>query len=396
MVPTAAIARLRASRESLIREIKEAASTRLWHLDRLAWSRKGIITRCLTATLYDLLKLLGSYADDAESLPELDFRIQLAESEACWSDAGLTPTDTAALLDLFEKSVLRVLAAERAVESIWLVQAGLNALRANHMGNQLRLMTEEVARQRDDAMAAQHLAGRFLANASHEIRTPLTAVLGFSELLLEETYGDLNAEQRTAIGHIENSAQNLLEIVNNLLDLMQFRAGKLELQYRRVAMEPVLHNVFNILVPLSKRRKVRFRQELPDDLGYIEADEGIVRHIVYHLLESALRATPEDGEVVLRAERSEGCLTIVTYDTALHFPPEAVENMNDAYPILENSPARGYDGWEIGLPLVRRYVDLHSGSMTIESSLDRGTTIRVQLPTHRPSNPAAGRIAVQR
>jgi len=153
----------------------------------------------------------------------------------------------------------------------------------------------------------------------------------------------------------------------------------------------VLKHVHDILVPLSKRRKIKFRHEIPEDLGSIEADEGIVRHIVYHLLESALRSTATDGEVLLSAERSEKTLTIITYDTALHFPPEAIQNMSDAYPILENSPSRGFEGWEIGLPLVRRYVDLHLGTLEIESNPETGTTIRVNIPTQRLSRPDPAR-----
>ncbi len=242
----------------------------------------------------------------------------------------------------------------------------------------------QLAAHREEAAATQHLAGRFLANASHELRTPLTAVLGFAELLMEGTYGELAEEQRNAMMHIENSAQNLLEIINNLLDLLHIRSGKLTLQYRPVAMTPLLHNIYEILTPLANRKSVKFSLELADDLGMIEADENIVRHIVYHLLSSALRATPMGGQVCLRASRDGQRFIIVTHDTALHLPPEAIANMMDPFPILENSPARGYEGWEVGLPLVRRYVDLHAGTLDLESFPDKGTTFYIGLPVSRP------------
>ena len=162
------------------------------------------------------------------------------------------------------------------------------------------------------------------------------------------------------MGHIENSAQNLHEIVNNVLDLMHIRSGKLRLQYRRVAIAPLLRSIYEILLPLSERKHVTFREDLPEDLGVMEADEGIVRHIVYYLLESSIRATPQSGEVVLKAERSSSHLTIVTYDTALQFPPEAIEKMKDDYPILETlrsevmkdgkSGFRSYAGMRICIP----------------------------------------------
>lgn len=237
-----------------------------------------------------------------------------------------------------------------------------------------------------EAALTQHLAGRFLANASHELRTPLTAILGFSELLLEDTYGPLNDAQRTALGHIEESAQNLLEVVNNLLDLLHIRAGNLVLRYRMVDIAEVLQSLHSVLSPLSARRGVRFRLELAEGLGEVDADEKIVRHIIYHLLASGLRSTPAGGEVVLGAERSAQALIIRTHDTALHLPPEAVANMMAPFPLLENSPARGYEGWEIGLPLVHRYVELLQGTMDLESLPQRGTTFTIKLPLHRPKS----------
>jgi signal transduction histidine kinase len=393
MVSTDGIVRLRDRRQSVLHAIRQEAETRLWHLDHNIWSRKGAATRCMKATLEELYTLPGLHGvvDSTEALP--DATVRLPVSELQWMELGLNWADTTVLLDIVRRKIHQVLFSGSPDGAVWMVHAALNSLRAEIGESQLRAQAAELERQRDDILATQHLTGRFLANASHEVRTPLTAVLGFSELLLEETYGELSAEQRTAVGHIENSAQNLLEIVNNLLDLMQFRAGKLQLQYRRVAVAPLLRSIYQILLPLANRRKVRFVEQLPEDLGTIQADEGLVRHIVYYLLESGLRATPEDGEVVLSASRADGILTIVTHDTALHFPPEAIENMNDAYPILENSPVRGYEGWEIGLPLVRRYVDLHTGTLDIASSSDNGTTIRVHLPVQRPPDAELSRRA---
>lgn len=382
MIHAETAALLRETEKALLPEVRQAAESRLWHLDRLVWTRKGVVTRCLNSAVRELIALLAH-----STVAEVEAPVRLRESPGLWSETGLSWDDIVALAEVVQQltiASIQPLALERAP---WLVEAAVSALKADVAGVYLRKQADEMARQREDNVASRHLAGRFLANASHELRTPLTAVLGFSELLLEDTYGELNPAQRTAVGHIENSAQNLHEIINNVLDLMQFRAGKLELHFRRIAIAPLLTNIYDILLPLSKRRKVTFDHMVPDDLGSMDADEGILRHIVYNLLESALRATPQGGQVILQAQRTDNTLNIVAYDTALHFPQEAIQNMNDDYPILENSPARGYDGWEIGLPLVRRYVDLHAGALSIESSPDSGTTIAVRLPTERP--PAA-------
>ena len=248
----------------------------------------------------------------------------------------------------------------------------------------IRQLEERIASQQEQTLATQHLAERFLGNASHELRTPLTAILGFAELLLEGTYGELTEAQSTTVGHIENSAQNLNEIISNMLDLLHIRAGKLALQYRPVDVAAMLEHLHLILLPLAGRKNVRFHIELPEDLGTVEMDESIVRHILYHLLSSALRATPSSGEVFLRVRREPPWLIMEAHDTALHLPPEAIANMLDPFPRLENSPTRGYEGWEVGLPLVRRYVELHRGDLRMESLPEKGTIFYVTIPLQRP------------
>ncbi len=152
-------------------------------------------------------------------------------------------------------------------------------------------LQQQIDDHHEQSLATEHLAERFLGNASHELRTPMTAIMGFADLLIEGTYGPLNPEQIVHIGHIENSAANLNEIISNMLDLLHIRAGKRTLNYRPVEVEVMLRKLQQILMPLAGRKKVQFELDLPDDLGTIEMDEGIVRHIVYHLLSSALRAT---------------------------------------------------------------------------------------------------------
>ncbi|HLJ56191.1 MAG TPA: HAMP domain-containing sensor histidine kinase [Chthonomonadaceae bacterium] len=370
----------RDAERELLQDIREEAQTRLWHVGKQAWTRKGVLSRAIAALVHDLGLLVRTTARS-----DSDLLGCLKESRGLWSETGLRHVDILAAADIVLEHVVRRLPVCESDAAPWIARAAVEALKADLGSSYLRAQGEELARHRDENIATRHITGRFLANASHDLRTPLTAVLGFSELLLEDTYGPLNDAQRTAVGHIENSAQNLHEIVGNLLDLMRSRAGKMELQYHRIAVTPVLAAIYDILVPLSKRREVEFGHRLAENLGSMDADDGILRHIVYNLLESALRATPAGGEVVLQADRADSTLSIVVLDNALHFPPEAIEKMSDSFPIIENSPARGYDSWEIGLPLVRRYVEMLNGTLSLESNPDSGTAITVRLPTERPA-----------
>ena len=398
---------LRGERAAILQEWQAQIKASLWHLDQSLLTRRGRALQCAGETLTALTEyhlgraaLSGSAAPMQEAAGHADpepategepvFLAPAAApiAEQCaplWDALPVSWPDLQAMLTALGVEIRRALDRRRGdAEAVALNDGALETLFHAVAGRRAGQLEQQLAVQREEAIRADHLAGRFLGNASHELRTPLTAILGFAELLLEETYGPLTAEQQTAIGHIENSAQNLLEIVNNLLDLLHLRSGKFELRYRPLPVAPLLQHLVTILTPLAERKRVLFRSELPESLGEIEADEHIVRHIIYHLLSSALRATPEGGQVILRAERGPNTLTVITEDTALHLPPEAIANMLDPFPRLENSPARGYEGWEVGLPLVRRYVELHGGTLEVESAPEKGTLFRLLLPLTRP------------
>jgi signal transduction histidine kinase len=390
--------------KNLLRDAWQAeAQAQLPHLNQRILARRGAAQQCTASTLASLIRCYEQYntrmhatamaGDPSEEAPghtsdaaltallgeqyEADWR----ECATQWAALPLSWPDIRTLLRILTTCLCRAL-SERGADAnahglIIGTLATLTALAAEQRMIEIERQSDT---HREENLTTHHLAGRFLANASHDLRTPLTAVMGFSDLLLEDTYGELNDAQRIAVGHIENSAQNLLEIVNNLLDLLKVRSGELKLFYRQVAIAPLLRELYKILTPLAERKKVRFSLQVSDALGAIEADENIVRHIVYHLLTSSLRATPANGGVEVSGERRNDSVTILIRDTALHLPQEAIANMADSFPRLENSPVRGYEGWEIGLPLVRRYIDLHGGRLEIESLPDRGTVFHVVLP----------------
>lgn len=377
------------------------AQAQLWHLDRPIFARRGALIKCVSDTLTTLMYAYERHCQHTLPSPDESTPISqnppvsspteilntLNESESVWQDCAeqwamqpLPWADIRALNRLLTVCVCQNLTMQGADTHTLGIITGLLTTQATITAEiRLQELETQTDARREESIINQQLAGRFLANASHELRTPLTAVLGFSDLLLEETYGALSEAQRTAIGHIENSAQNLLEIVNNLLDLLKVRAGELRLFYRQVAIVPLLQELHKILTPLAERKKVKFDMLPGDSVGVIEADENIVRHIVYHLLTSSLRATPAEGVVELSAVRSTDSVCIYIRDTALHLPHEALVNTADPFPRLENSPTRGYEGWEVGLPLVRRYIDLHGGKLEIESAPDKGTTFWVIL-----------------
>lgn len=381
-------------RTAIRRRWQESAQTQLWHVEPKLFAHDGAVTRCIDTILsvmVDYYETCLTPQDTPTAAPPAGYRhvFNLARPQALQcarqiADLSLAWADVRAALNLLMTAIREALAARNADSATLDLADGFQeAIAALVADLRVQQLEEELAAHREEAVVTQHLAGRFLANASHELRTPLTAVIGFAELLEEENYGPLTPEQATAVGHIENSAQNLLEIINNMLDLLHIRAGQLKLRYRQINLRSLLESLYLMLIPLAGRKNVQFEMERGADLGMMEADEDIIRHIVYYLLSSALRATPAEGRVTLRAWRDTTHAYIEVQDTALHLPPEAMANMGNPFPRLENSPARGYEGWEVGLPLVYRYVNLHHGTLEVESLPGQGTIFRVVLPVKR-------------
>lgn len=351
------------------------AQKQLPHLDPRMLRKRGALRRCAGNTLTVLGKSCRRprAAQTRGTTPRDACAAQWAALPLPWSELHI--------LHRILADVLHGHLSTQGTDPMDLVTIAtfLNHLEVQTAGLRLIELEQQVQSRRDENLIGHYLAGRFLANASHELRTPLTVILGFADLLLEETYGPLSVSQRAIIGHIENATRNLQEIVNNLLDLLKVRTGELKLFYRLVEVTQLIHEMYRLLSPLAARKRVRFEIFNDTPVGYIRADENILRHILYYLLTSSLRATPAGGLVELSALRQEDTVTILIRDTALHLPSEVLTTMSDPFPRLENSPARGYEGWEVGLPLVHRYVDLHGGRLEIDSLPGSGTVFRVIL-----------------
>lgn len=407
---------LKKEKSQLVKNWKEDVHTRLWHLESALFAKHGAAMLCAETllsllsegntldgvyppthfSLFETMIAFNTSVSSTRPLSTAPIPLQSRDTEvnrayaACardWVGLSVSLIDMRTVLECLNIQILATLEKENAdaetltafngiVSHLICAAAALRAQRTEH----------ELDAQREEIIATQHLATRFLGNASHELRTPLTAILGFAELLLEAHYGEMPPVQQTALSHIDNSAKNLLEIINNLLDLLHIRTGKLKPHYRSIPLAALLENLYQILLPLSQRKEVTFDLDVNEDIGAIEADENIVRHIVYHVLASSLRATPKGGQVRLSARRDTNQVCIMMEDTALHLPAEALANMMNPFPRLENSPLRGYEGWEVGLPLVMRYVALHGGSLELKSLPETGTVFFVYLPI-KAANP---------
>jgi two-component system cell cycle sensor histidine kinase PleC len=221
----------------------------------------------------------------------------------------------------------------------------------------------------------------FLANMSHELRTPLNSINGFSEVLFDETFGPLNEKQKKYVNNVLTSGKHLLLLINQILDMAKVEAGKMRLALSSLPMKSMLHEISLLVADLVSKKKLEMVLEIDDDLPNIEADELKVKEILYNLLSNAVKFTPGGGQIGLRAKKTEAEVEIVVWDTGVGIAPENMEKIFEGFFRVDTPYSRVTEGTGLGLPLSRKFVELHGGKLSVESQgLDKGLSVRFTLP----------------
>lgn len=235
------------------------------------------------------------------------------------------------------------------------------------------------------AEVANHAKTEFLANMSHELRTPLNAVIGFAELIGEEIAGPLGSDKyKEYSGDIRASGEHLLEIINEILDLSKIEAGRMTLLEDTFSVERVVTNSIRLVQERARSGDVALASEVHADLPYLRGDERMVRQLLTNFLSNAVKFTPEGGSVHVEAmQLLDGSIQIEVADTGIGMTEEEMETSMQPFRQISSSLARKHEGTGLGLPLAKSFIDLHSGSLDIESEAGVGTTIRVTFPPYR-------------
>ncbi len=229
------------------------------------------------------------------------------------------------------------------------------------------------------AAASQHKS-EFLANMSHELRTPLNAVIGFSEVLLERLFGELNEKQDEFLQDILSSGRHLLSLINDILDLSKVEAGRIELQLEPFNLPSAIEGTMTLVRERAKRHGISLSLTVDERLGEFVADERKFRQILLNLLSNAVKFTPDGGRVSVDAAPANGCAEISVSDTGIGIASEDREVIFEAFRQVGKDQTQKREGTGLGLTLAKSYVELHGGKINVKSERGKGSTFTFTLP----------------
>jgi signal transduction histidine kinase/HAMP domain-containing protein len=242
-----------------------------------------------------------------------------------------------------------------------------------------RLFQEIEEKSRQLEIADRHKS-EFLASMSHELRTPLNAVIGFSEVLLERMFGEINPKQEEYLQDILSSGRHLLSLINDILDLAKIEAGRMELEVADFHLPQAIDNSVTLVRERAARRSIMLAVAIDPELGEIKGDERKVKQVMLNLLSNAIKFTPEGGRVDVHAGLVDGVAEISVIDTGVGIAPEDHEAVFEEFRQVGTDYAKKHEGTGLGLTLCRRFVELHGGKIWVKSQLGQGATFTFTLP----------------
>src|SRR5678816_3948891 len=263
-----------------------------------------------------------------------------------------------------------------------------------HFSGELARANVELELQNRATRRANEQKTRFLATMSHELRTPMNAVIGFVDLLSEESSGPLTDRQRRFLGHVRTAGKHLLRIVENILDYSRLEAGRLQLEFQDFEARPVVQEVVAGISQIDREKPVTLTVDVPT--GFIvRADRQRFQQILYNLASNALKFTPRGGEVTISAKRDDSFAYISVRDTGVGIAPDQLEPVFEEFHQARSSERN--QGAGLGLAITQRLVQAHGGSITVESAVGQGSCFTFSLPfaENRPPQQTATELQQQ-
>jgi signal transduction histidine kinase len=242
-----------------------------------------------------------------------------------------------------------------------------------------RLFREIEAKGRELEAANRHKS-EFLANVSHELRTPLNAIIGFSEVLGERMFGELNEKQAEYTDDILSSGRHLLSLINDILDLSKIEAGRMELEVTAFHLPDAIENALLLIRERASRHGIKLDRVIDDRLGDFTGDERKVKQILVNLLTNAVKFTPEGGQIKVEATLGDSAVIVSVTDTGIGIAKKDQEAIFEEFRQASGNYAQKREGTGLGLTLTRKFVELHGGKIWVESEIGKGSKFTFTLP----------------
>jgi signal transduction histidine kinase len=284
---------------------------------------------------------------------------------------------------LFEQKIMGALTIYRRETGSFAPEI-VNLLRTFATQSVLAIQNARLFREIEDKGRQIETANRhkseFLANMSHELRTPLNAIIGFSEVLGERMFGELNEKQAEYTDDILSSGRHLLSLINDILDLSKVEAGRMELELTKFDLPMAIDNALTLIRERASRHGIKLHQSVDERLGEFTGDERKIKQILLNLLSNAVKFTPEGGQIKVEATQGDRAVIVAVIDTGIGIALEDQEAIFEEFRQVGTNYAQKREGTGLGLTLTRKFVELHGGKIWVESEVGKGSKFTFTLP----------------
>jgi len=339
----------------------------------------GSLGQPITEIMHSCINLqtLQTLLDGSDTVPPQSVEVMLLNSQTRFVDLAVSTMYSR------NRQVAGRLLTLHDVTQRKLVEQAL-ADERNTLSRRVEERTTDLSEANAQLARAARLKDEFLASMSHELRTPLNTVLGLSEALQEQVYGELTPKQRKALHSIEESGRHLLALINDILDVSKIEAGQLALDIQPVSVEAVCHASLSFIRQLALKKQITITTQIASDTTMLEADERRLKQILVNLLSNAVKFTPEAGKIGLQVSGNvaEEVIRFTVWDNGIGIAPVNMPRLFQPFVQLDSSFSRQHEGTGLGLVLAYRMVEMHGGSISVDSELGAGSRFTISLPWH--------------